>query len=102
MNQTSTGTILKNGTASSAPRIFRIENHDAALPIWKNVAGKERILVHVDAHHDMWWVENDKNITIANFISPAIRDGILSEIYWVVPDRSWETAENRGHILRHL
>jgi tetratricopeptide (TPR) repeat protein len=102
MNQTLAGTILKNGSSSSAPRIFRIENHDAALPIWKNLAGKERILVHVDAHHDMWWVQNDINVTIANFVSPAIRDGVLSEIYWVVPDRSWESAENRRHILRHL
>jgi tetratricopeptide (TPR) repeat protein len=50
----------------------------------------------------MWWVPPDQSVTIANFISPALREGILSEIYWVVPDHSWESAENRRHIFRHL
>jgi tetratricopeptide (TPR) repeat protein len=102
MTQTSTGAIQNKKSEHPAQRIFRIENHDSALPIWRDSAGTNRILVHVDAHHDMWWVENEKNVTIANFISPAIRDGILSEIYWVVPDRSWESIENRRQILHHL
>jgi len=62
----------------------------------------DRILVHVDAHHDMWWVPPEQNVTIANFISPALREGIFREIYWVVPDRSWESAGNRRHIFHHL
>jgi tetratricopeptide (TPR) repeat protein len=102
MTQTSTGAIQSNKSERPAQRIFRIENHDEALPIWRNAAGTNRILVHVDAHHDMWWVEDEKNITIANFISPAMRGGILSEMYWVVPDGSWESAENRRQILHHL
>ena len=83
-------------------RIFRIENHDEALPIWRKSGCTGRILIHVDAHHDMWWVALGQNVTIANFISPALRDGILREVYWIVPDRSWESAENRRHILHHL
>jgi tetratricopeptide (TPR) repeat protein len=102
MTQSSSGVIQNKKSEHPSQRIFRIENHDAALPIWRNSAGTNRILVHVDAHHDMWWVENEKNISIANFISPAMRDGILSEIYWVVPDRSWESVENRRQILHHL
>jgi tetratricopeptide (TPR) repeat protein len=85
-----------------SPRILRIENHDEALPLWRASAGANRILVHVDAHHDMWWVPAGQRVTIANFISPALREGILREIYWVVPDRSWESAENRRQIVHHL
>jgi hypothetical protein len=50
----------------------------------------------------MWWVSPKQNVTIANFISPALREGIFREIYWVVPDRSWESARNRRHIFHHL
>lgn len=83
-------------------RIFRVENHDEALLIWRNSGCRDRVLVHVDAHHDMWWVPPGQSVTIANFISPALRDGLLREIHWVVPDRSWDSAENRRQILLHL
>jgi len=83
-------------------RIFRIENHDQALSIWRDSGCVDRILIHVDAHHDMWWVAPGEVITIANYISPSLRDGLLREIYWVVPDRSWESADNRRQILHHL
>jgi tetratricopeptide (TPR) repeat protein len=82
--------------------IFRIENHDQALSIWRDSGCVERILIHVDAHHDMWWVAPGQVVTIANFISPALHDGLIREVYWVVPDRSWESADNRRHILHHL
>src|SRR4029077_14843841 len=54
------------------------------------------------AHHDMWRVAPNQTVAIANFISPALREGLLRGIYWVVPDRSWESAGNRWHMLRHL
>jgi tetratricopeptide (TPR) repeat protein len=101
---TYTSATAARNDLSTAPtrRIFRVENHDEALPIWRNSAGRERILVHVDAHHDMWWVPPGQGVTIANFISPALQEGILREIYWVVPDRSWGTASNRRQIFHHL
>ena len=90
------------GTAEAACQIFRFENHDEALTIWRKAGCADRILVHVDAHHDMWWVGPGQPVTIANFISPALRDGLLREVFWVVPNRSWESAENRRQILHHL
>jgi tetratricopeptide (TPR) repeat protein len=102
MNQLFLGTAKGKSLDRPLSRIFRVENHDEALPIWRNSGCAERILVHVDAHHDMWWVSPGQSVTIANFISPALRDGLLREIHWVVPDRSWESAENRRHILHHL
>src|SRR4029077_3037886 len=102
MNQLLFGATEGKSQNRSLSRIFRIENHDEALPIWRNSGCSERILIHVDAHHDMWWVPPNQAVTIANFISPALRESLLREIYWVVPDRSWESAGNRRHMLRHL
>lgn len=102
MNQLFLGTAEGKSRNGSLNRIFRIENHDEALLIWRNSGSTERILIHVDAHHDMWWVAPGQSITIANFISPALRDGLLREICWVIPDRSWESAGNRRQILHHL
>jgi tetratricopeptide (TPR) repeat protein len=102
MNQLFLGTAEGKSLNRSLSRIFRIENHDEALLIWRNSGCAGRILIHVDAHHDMWWVAPGQTVTIANFISPALRDGMLREIYWVIPDRSWESAENRRQILHHL
>jgi tetratricopeptide (TPR) repeat protein len=105
MTRLPAGTVESNAASipsRPSPRILRIENHDETLPLWRESAGAGRILVHVDAHHDMWWVPPGQRVTIANFISPALQEGILRETYWVVPDRSWESVENRRQILHHL
>lgn len=105
MIRLSTGTIETKAPSISSrpsPRILRFENHDEALRFWRESAGANRILVHVDAHHDMWWVDPAQRVNIANFISPALREGILREIVWVVPGRSWESSQNRRQLFHHL
>lgn len=102
MSQAYSGTAHAKLASRTSRQIFRFENHDEALTIWRKAGCAGRILVHVDAHHDMWWVDPGQPVTIANFISPALRDGLLREIYWVVPDRSWESVENRSQIVHHL
>jgi tetratricopeptide (TPR) repeat protein len=83
-------------------RIFLLENHDQAYHAWRDLGVKDRILVHLDAHHDMWWIADDAPVTIANFICPAIKNDHLKEIWWVVPDSTWATGQNRKHLVRHL
>ncbi len=83
-------------------RVFVMENHDQAYRIWRNAGAKSRILIHIDAHHDMWWAEDTASIHIANFVCLALKENIAREVFWVVPDASWETAKSRGPILRHL
>lgn len=84
------------------PRVFLFENHDQAYRIWRDAEVQQRILVHIDAHHDMWWVEDHARITIANFICPALKEDLIREVVWVVPDASWETRRNRKAVLRHI
>ena len=83
-------------------RIHLIENHDEAYHLWREAGARDRILVHIDAHHDMWWIDSDREITIANFICPSLREGLVREVYWVVPDRSLHEPTARGELLKQI
>lgn len=87
---------------SHASTIHLVENHDAAYGIWKQAAVRDRILVHIDAHHDMWWVDDPRFLSIANYICPALAEGIVREIFWVVPDKTFATAAGRAAVRRHV
>jgi tetratricopeptide (TPR) repeat protein len=82
--------------------IHLMENHDRAYRLWKETGFKERILVHIDAHHDMWWTDDLRSLSIANFICPALKENIVREVYWVVPDATWDSHSSRAALRRHL
>jgi len=75
--------------------------HDAALYAWREAAVRDAVLVHVDAHHDADAKEWDF-ITISNFVWWALCEGVLREVYWVVPEPSWKTASRRALIEQSL
>jgi tetratricopeptide (TPR) repeat protein len=84
------------------PRVFLLENHDEAFYIWQKNKVRQRILVHVDAHHDMWWISDQANITIANFICPALKQDFVNEIIWVVPDATFANFATKKSIVTHV
>ena len=43
-----------------------------------------------------------QRITIANFVYPAISDGLVSEFVWVMPDPFWNSARARRSVRRGL
>ncbi|MBI3589992.1 MAG: tetratricopeptide repeat protein [Candidatus Melainabacteria bacterium] len=79
-----------------------MENHDRSYYVWKESGVKNRRLVHIDAHHDMWFIKKGSQITIANFICRALEEDILKEVFWIVPDESMESQKNKKAILQHL
>jgi tetratricopeptide (TPR) repeat protein len=85
-----------------APSVHVMENHDEAYHVWRRAGVRDRILVHIDAHHDMWWMKDPGHLSIANFVCPALTDGIVREVFWVVPDRSVATTANRADLERHV
>ena len=87
---------------SIASSVVVVENHDEAYHVWRRMGVSARTLVHVDAHHDMWWLEAPCDITIANYVCQAIKDGLVSNVIWVVPDKSWDTRASRRVLRRHL
>jgi tetratricopeptide (TPR) repeat protein len=83
-------------------RVFLIENHDEAYYIWRNAKVAKRTLVHIDAHHDMWWVNDERTIEIGNFICLALKEDLIQEVFWVVPDGAFQDAKSRRSVLQHL
>lgn len=75
--------------------------HDAALYAWRDAGVRDAVLVHVDAHHDADAKEWDF-VTIANFVWWGLADGTLREVYWIVPQPSWETTSGRTLIEQAL
>ena len=86
----------------SIESVFVMENHDEAYRIWRDAGVRQATLVHVDAHHDMWWNPEPNSLTIADFICPALKDDLIRQVFWVVPDRTWERRKSRKAVLRHL
>jgi hypothetical protein len=90
------------GEANRMTRVVLIENHDEAYSLWYNSGVIGRILLNADIHYDMWWIPQNGQITIANYTYPCLKKGMIREVFWVVPDQSWETSSNRKALLRHL
>jgi tetratricopeptide (TPR) repeat protein len=82
--------------------VHLMENHDQSYHLWRDAAFKDRILVHIDAHHDMWWFDDDRSLTIANFVCLALRERIVREVCWVVPDATWENPDGLKALDDHL
>src|SRR5579885_724080 len=80
--------------------IHLIENHDEAYYVWREAGIRDRPLVHIDAHHDMWPIEQGQPVTIADFVFAAMRERLVSDIYWIVPDRSFERRGARRALMR--
>jgi tetratricopeptide (TPR) repeat protein len=86
-------------SAQAGPAAIHVmENHDAALPLWR-AAGRDRILIHVDPHHDAWFTSESTPPNAANFVGHALRERLVREWYWVVPDSSFASTENRAFVL---
>ena len=83
-------------------RVVVMENHDAAYGVWRDAGMQRRVLMHVDAHHDMWWETRPDQTSIASFVSVAIADNLVRDVYWVVPDRGWGSAATRRPLVHHL
>ncbi|MGH9390975.1 MAG: hypothetical protein ACRD1Z_15265, partial [Vicinamibacteria bacterium] len=98
--------------------IHLYENHSSALIAWRQEGVRERVVVHLDAHADLDWLPDETIAHIAaslpgelselemrpyamdgtemsrfcsrNFLYPAARLGIVRELFWVVPDGTFE------------
>ena len=80
------------GAGISAGPVHCVENHDGAYRVWRDAGVTQRLLVHVDAHHDLYgrWIDrkNPKErarINIANFVYAALEEELVRELIWVVP-----------------
>jgi tetratricopeptide (TPR) repeat protein len=82
--------------------IHLMENHDEAYRVWSRMGVRDRVLVHIDAHDDVVWAADDAAINIASFICPAIKEGMVREVFWVVPDETWATPKRIRCVMQRL
>jgi tetratricopeptide (TPR) repeat protein len=78
------------------------ETHDRALPIWREAEGCGGVLVHVDAHHDMWAVGAHTGVTTANVVRAALRLGLFGSVVWALPAPAWACRRSRRALIKHL
>lgn len=83
-------------------QVFIFENHDEAVDRWRLAGVRNRLLVHVDAHHDAVRRSPHEPITIANYVRAAIEEGLVREAIWAVPEPSWQRPSIRRAITRHV
>jgi tetratricopeptide (TPR) repeat protein len=99
-------TSVESGARSSirvrGGAVVQMEQHDQAYHAWRAAGVHRRVLVHVDAHHDMWWFGQAGSMTIANFVCQALREDRVDRMFWVVPDPTWRSAAGRRAVRRHL
>jgi tetratricopeptide (TPR) repeat protein len=96
--------MCSHGPCLGPDRILKFENHDQAYYVWRERRLSERILLHIDAHHDMYtpWPAENLSITIANFILPALKENVVREVVWAVPDETWAGRAGRNDVRRTL
>jgi tetratricopeptide (TPR) repeat protein len=97
-----------NGIIANGP-VHCMEEHDGAYAVWHDAGVKGRVLVHIDAHHDLYGNWFDKNqagkrlpINRANFIYAAIAEELVRQVIWVVPDETWATPAGQVDIVKEL
>jgi tetratricopeptide (TPR) repeat protein len=87
--------------ARAGHRVIVSDLHDAALYAWRDAGVRDRVLIHVDAHHDADSCEWDF-VTISNFVWWAMSEGIVREVYWVVPEPGWRMSSGPAMIADAL
>jgi hypothetical protein len=51
----------------------------------------------------LWYQEEQeimKIVDTGNYLYPALKDGVINELYWVVPDKIWDKPEERAIIKK--
>ena len=86
----------------TVPGVHVFEYHDEAYHVWRAAGVRDATVVHVDAHHDLSWLDDPVHLHIGNYLCQAIKDGIVREVYWVVPDGALGAPRARREIRRQL
>jgi tetratricopeptide repeat protein len=76
--------------------------HDEAYYIWRDRGVRGAVLVHVDSHADAAPADPSRPPDIGNYVRAAVTAGIVSNVFWVVPDTMWHDPPRRALVDRVL
>lgn len=80
-------------------RFMLMENHDSAYHAWKALSLQGMTAVHIDAHLDIL-TDSTNNIHFGNYLFQAIKDKIVTKLYWVVPGTRKEFMEDLIYVKK--
>ncbi|HEY3298530.1 MAG TPA: hypothetical protein VGK34_07735, partial [Armatimonadota bacterium] len=86
----------------TARRVSVFDNHDGSLHLWDEMCVNNATVVHVDAHHDLFTDTGMNCPSIGDYLRWALAEGVVREIYWVIPEPAFETASGLSNIQAHL
>jgi hypothetical protein len=98
------------GVSWQNSKISCFTNHKTSYTHWWLTKKQDSILIHIDAHSDLYRNANkdlrllhNGDIGCYNFIWYGIRDGFIGEVYWVIPDSLKELlhVKNAGNIINN-
>lgn len=85
--------IIKQKKVFWGEKRFIFVNHMQSHLRWWLNGKKNNTVIHIDAHSDLYGhslrdLSNLKMLGCQNFLWHSIREGLVSEIYWVFPDNA--------------
>ncbi|MDF2520601.1 MAG: hypothetical protein K0R84_1229 [Clostridia bacterium] len=93
-------TLREHGLSWKAESISCFTNHKTSYTHWWISKKRDNILLHIDAHSDMYRNGSkdlrklpNGNIQCYNYIWYGIRDEYIGEVYWVIPNSIKELME---------
>lgn len=85
--------LREKGLSWDSSKVSCFTNHKVSYTHWWILKKSDNILIHIDAHSDMYRNSNQDlrklhngDIGCYNYIWYAIRDNYVGEVYWVIPD----------------
>ena len=75
-----------------------VEDHHEAYHYWKKLGIKDKIVIHIDAHIDFDWMEDSTPLNVGNYLYKAIKEGMIRELYWVVPSPIWHNPKDKSYL----
>lgn len=80
-------------------RFMLMENHDSAYHAWRAFSLQGMTAVHIDAHLDIL-TDSANNIHFGNYLFQAIKDKIVTQLYWVVPGTRKEFLDDLIYVKK--
>jgi len=93
--------LQSHGLLNSKEKKF-FTNHKKSYTYWWIKRTTNNTVIHIDAHSDLYrnkqkdlTLLRDLDMNCDDYMWYAIRDGFISEIYWVVPDNSYDLKDEK-------
>ncbi|WP_041274941.1 hypothetical protein [Desulforamulus reducens] len=91
--------IIKHKEIALGQKRYIFTNHMQSHLRWWLNGKSDNTIIHIDAHSDLYGnprvdLSKLERLGCQNFLWHSIREGLISEIYWVFPDKALDLTDN--------